>query len=131
MTLTPDISEPYEKACFVKQLQCLWSRLQSAPSRLYQQSLCSVTVITISINFGCCPKQRSRCSKQGIRAFTLLDKNEVLYVPLCLYDICFSRMLYFTLITLFVCLCLTNTHMFYPIHIVICSLWILHTVNGS
>lgn len=86
--VTPDISEPYEKACFVKQPQCLWSWCQTAPSRLYQQSLCSVTAIMITINFGCCPKRSSRCSKQRIRAFLCRTKmSERLSFPCSLQDI--------------------------------------------
>lgn len=62
----------------------LWSCRQTAPSRLYQQSLCSVTAIMIAINFGCCPKQRSRCSKQRIRALHCWTKC----LQLCDYPVC-------------------------------------------
>lgn len=80
----------------------LWSWRQTAPSRLYQQSLCSVTAIMIAINFGCCPKQRSRCSKQRIRALHCWTKClQLCDYPVCAFvcDICF----FFILALIFSC----------------------------
>lgn len=100
-----------KKARFIKQLQCLWSQCQTAPSQLYQQSLCSVTAIMITINFGCCPKRRSRCSKQRIRTFHCWTQmSEPLSVHPCKWFLCLLHLWSLEFLLLSISLIVTHTY---------------------